>query len=239
MQKVRGLGFVLVAMLMGTGTAKGLFITEIKIAQAIPVTLSYASGSGVLTYDEKPGAQALVTFDDSSIEIFTTVNVSSVHNLTTDTSSGGEASGVFDTGINAGLGTISVLISNPLPINPGSDVTSITLIGTMDFFNIQANNGLPNPTMNGVGVFTLTTNTVASVMGIIWADQAGQSAVRTTNQSLTPSSHPADLSGDISSISGSMALFASDPIIPEPMSLALLGLGGMTVLTRRRSRSRS
>ena len=233
MQKVRGLGFVLVAMLMGTGVAKGMIITEVQIAQAIPVSLSYESGGGVLTFVVNPGAQAQVTFDDLSIEIFTSVDILSTHNLTADTSSGGEASGSFLTG------AISVILSGPLGINFNSDVTSITLIGTMDFFNLHANNGLPNPTMNGEGVFTLSTNIVASNSGIIWGDQGGQSAVRTPPQTLTPSP-PADLSppGIISSASGSLIVFASDPIIPEPISLALLGLGGMTVLMRRR-RARS
>ena len=228
MQKVRGLGFVLVAMLMGSGVAKGLVITEVHIAQAIPVTLSYASGSGVLSYDENTGAQAQVTFDDTTIEVFTSVDIMSTHNLTADTSGGGEASGSFLTG------SISVQLSGPLGLNAGSDVTSITLGGTMDWFNLQANNGLPNPTMNGEGVFTLTSNTVVSVMGIVWGDQGGQSAVRTTHQTLTPS-HPADLLGDISSTSGSLTVFADDPIIPEPVSLALLGLGGLGLLRRRRA----
>ena len=226
----KGIGFVLFAMLMGSGVANGMAITKVEIAQAIPVTLSYASGSGVLSYDENSGAQAQVTFDDSSIEIFTSVDIMSVHNLSADTSSGGEASGSFLTG------SISVQLSTPLGVNPGSDVTSITLGGTMDWFNLQANNGLPNPTMNGEGVFTLTSNTVSSVMGIVWGDQGGKSAVRTTHQSLQPS-HPADLSGDISATSGSLTVFASDPMIPEPVSVALLGLGGIAFLRRRHARS--
>ncbi len=234
MQKARALVFVLAAMVMSVGIAEGMTITEVKIAQAIPVTLSYASGSGVLTYDENEGAEAQVTFDDDSIEIFTSVDISSSHTLTADTSSGGLASGEFDTG------SISVQISGPLGINPGSDVTSITLAGyfdgDMDWFELQANNGLPNPTLNGTGVFTLTTNNVVSNSGIIWDATwilgAVRSVIITTHHSLVPAS-PADLSGDISSTSGSLVVWAY-PFVPEPLTLALLGLGGVAVLRRRR-----
>ena len=238
MQKARALVFVLAAMVMSVGIAEGMTITEVKIAQAIPVTLSYASGSGELTYDENVGAQAQVTFkdtdDNTSIEIFTSVNISSAHTLTADNSNGGQASGEFDTG------SISVQISGPLGINPGSDVTSITLAGyfdgDMDWFELQANNGLPNPTLNGTGVFTLTTNNVVSNSGIIWDATwilgAVRSVIITTHHSLVPAS-PADLSGDISSTSGSLVVWAY-PFVPEPLTLALLGLGGVAVLRRRR-----
>jgi len=231
MKKARRLGIVLVAMLTVSGVAKGMVITKVEIAQAIPVTLSYATGTGVLTYDESTGAQAQVTFDDLSTEIFTSVDIMSLHNLTLDTSDGGEASGSFLTG------AISVNLSAPLGTNPGSDVTSIILGGTMDWFNLQANNGLPNTTMNGEGIFTLNSNTVISPgMGIVWGALGGKSAVSTTHQSLSPS-HPADLGGDISGTSGSLTVFATHPIIPEPVSVALLGLGGISVLRRRLVRS--
>ena len=93
-------------------------------------------------------------------------------------------------------------------------MSSITLVGTVGRFDLQANNGLPNPTLNGVGVFTLTTNTVVSPNhGITWDDQLGHGIVFTTNNSLVPAA-PADLSGDISSTtSGSMSVIARRPPI--------------------------
>ena len=96
----------IIIMLISCGVAEGLKITEVQVANV--VSLNYDSVCGVLGYDVNDGAQAYVLFDDITDEIFTSVDITSSHQLTFDTSSGGEASGSFD------AGSISIQISGPM-----------------------------------------------------------------------------------------------------------------------------
>lgn len=139
----------------------------------------------------------------------------------TDNSSGGVASADFDSG------NWSVALSDA-----GSVVLSMS--GTVDWY--EELETAPNA-VDGRGVVSLSSIYVDPVFwgtGASWGSTNGKSGVQTEISNATQTGGLTDYQTDWSSTNVRLIVWADSNAIPEPATIAIMALGSLALLRRRR-----
>jgi len=199
-------------------------ITEVQIIAEYGLTSAYNATSQFQTYTGDPlKVSTVLVKTDGGNFVFTKESTQVNFKLGLDMSSGGLAKGYFQ---NTGSWTCTVMKPDATPV--------IQLGGGLVWFLEEEE---PGQTLRGVGVVGVTTSIIDPGYfgpGVTWASTDGKSAMKTVSTQLTID--PADYARDFGAKSVTLTLYADSTEAPEPMTLALLALGGLGL---RRLRQRS
>lgn len=225
------LSFVIVLVVFSVvSVASAEMITEIQLLVGLGLTSSFdadgGSGTGSQTMQSTNGALVITDVNPSGT-MFTKTNFS----LTFDdcdgsASAGGTAAASF------GSGTWMAELYNPA--NDGDLVLSIS--GTVDWYNELETN--PNA-IDGQGIVTIDVGSVFLNfgywgLGSSWASGNGKSAIASMISNIAPTPLE-DYNSDWSSSNVMLLVYADSSAIPEPATIALLGLGAVALIRKKRA----
>jgi hypothetical protein len=201
-------------------------VSKVQVVSSSGVSSNYDHTSGITTWSQ--GASGWVMTDDYKIANFTDVSITGSFSGAVDTTSGGYASAIFNSGTwsmhleSGGLNvdisgsTVGNYVETEGKFQEGHiDGRAIVIVdsATFSFGNY------------GWGETTLEfENGSGAVAGLI-ADIA-------LPQNSTFSNYETD---DYSSTNTTITLYADESVVPEPATLCLLGLGGLGLIRRRKA----
>lgn len=215
-------------------SSAALTLKKVEIAQTSGVTAAYTydalNGTGTISWSG--GGSGFALSDDFDYQPFDDVSVTATFWGMTDLSSGGNAKATFDYGtFNMTLGLVS-------------GIGQINIAGEISASSQYTEKEVDNPnhdgqSLDGRGVVHITSSDftfLGSQWGVpvVWGNDQGLGGL-TASVLFDPLYREiTDYQQDYLSEAVTVTLLSDDSAIPEPATMALLGLGSLLAAARRR-----
>ena len=210
------------------------FVRQIESMKILPRILLVVLASGWLSFGQHAQARQIQgQIDFNGVVTFNTLSLATATQVTTWNSSFViPASQTGDFGPSAQFGT------------GVADFTNVTMTAPWTFNSGTPGTPLPGPALNSlwsVGVFTfnLTSSTVIS-QSSTFLDVTGVGTLTSTNSNLdpTPGTWSFTASRGDGQTSNTFGFQSETVAVPEANTIALLGIGGACLITRRLTRKK-
>ncbi|MBN1457540.1 MAG: PEP-CTERM sorting domain-containing protein [Sedimentisphaerales bacterium] len=217
-----------VCLLFFVSVSFAALVEQVQIIQDIGVTAEYDASAGTTTWSQ--GASGWMLTDGGKFQSFSDVTVSGTFIGAVDVSSGGLASAVFSSGtwdivMNGALG-MAVHVS-------GHTVSSY----------VETETGVDTDHIDGRAVvmvddYFFDAGWLGDIWGIPdldleWEGGLNDLAGLIADITLPNGTGITDYQSDYTSTNTTITLWADESVVPEPMTVILLGLGALSLRKRR------
>jgi len=217
---------IMLAVFIAASVSQAAMVKQVVLSSTSGVEASYDPTTGVSSWEN--GASGWIMTDSYDVVNFTSASITGTFSGMTDTSSGGTASALFDTGtwtISLSAGDLQLDISGHIVGNyvetEGKfqeghiDGRAVVIVDSATFnFGDYFGEGITVDWQGGTGSMAGLIADIALPNGAVFGDYDTDDYL-STNTTIT--------------------LWADEGVVPEPASLCLLGLGAVSLLKRRRA----